>query len=491
MQTLYNPDELEPRGGHFIDGAFTELGADPIPVLRPSDLQQQGELAAGDEESVDRAVRSAHRAFREAPWARLEPRARAAVLRRWADLIVRDRELIGRLEASVSCRLYKEVSTRDVHVVANCLRFFGEYADKSPGQVTNTGEDVLSLTLSEPWGVVAGIVPWNFPLILAAWKFAPALAAGNCVVLKPSELTPYATAHLAALAIEAGVPPGVFNIIQGTGPSAGAALVKHPLVHYISFTGSTQTGAQLMADAALNGLKPVSLELGGKGPQVVFADAPNLNAVAARVAAGISYNSGQVCFAGSRLVLERSIEASFLEKVMGHLSRYRVGPTWADETTLPPLIHQPHQARVDRIVRASLTEGAELLCGGERLEGLNGAPHYAPTLLRGVSLESEAYREEIFGPVLMVQTFDELDEAIALADHPTYGLAASIHSADINKSIRAARRVQAGTVWVNDWGRRSDLTSPFGGYKQSGIGKDMGQVGYEKYLKRKSLWIQS
>ena len=491
MTDLFNPNDVEVQAGHFIDGELSG-GDDPhIDVIRPSDLGVQGTLVNASAQSVERAVQSARTAFENSGWATMAPRERAGLLRRWADLIDRDAALIARLESAVSCRPYQEVFMRDVRVASGSLRFFGEYADKVDGRVTTTPNDTLSLTLSEPWGVVAGIVPWNFPLILSAWKFAPALAAGNCVVLKPSELTPYAITHVAQLAIEAGLPRGVFNIVQGLGASAGSALVKSPGVDYITFTGSTATGAQVMADAALNGLKPVSLELGGKGPQVVFADAPNLHAAAAIVAAGATYNAGQVCFAGSRLVIEKSIEDSFIEKVVGRMKGAKPGATWAEGTTLPPTIHGAQLEKIHGIVTASIAEGAELVCGGERIEGLNGAHHYAPTILRGVTPEMTVYKEEVFGPVLAVQSFESFDEAVALADHPNFGLAASVHTTNINKAISAARKIQAGTLWINDWGRRSDFTSPFGGYKQSGHGKDMGLEGFQKYRKQKAVWIQS
>ena len=232
---LYNPDQLNVRAEHFINGEWTDNNDSKIEVVRPSDLQIQGQLCNASQSSVDQAVEAASAAFHSGSWSGKAPRERAALLRRWAELIDAHAVEIAQLESAVSCRVYDETVARDVRVVANCLRFFGEYADKQNGQVTATADDTLSLTISEPWGVVAGIVPWNFPLILAAWKFAPALAAGNCVVLKPSELTPYAVARVAELSVEAGIPRGVFNIIQGTGANAGAALVKHPLVQYITF----------------------------------------------------------------------------------------------------------------------------------------------------------------------------------------------------------------------------------------------------------------
>ena len=490
MIEIFNPDELVTRPEHFIAGEWVTHGDEQIEVIRPSDRAVQGLLCNGSDAAVDQAVNAAHEAFHKG-WGSMAPRARAELLRTWANLIDAHVEEIARLEASVSCRAYTEAVARDVRVVANCLRFFGEYADKVTGDVTATPGDVLSLTLSEPWGVIAGIVPWNFPLILSAWKFAPALAAGNCVVLKPSELTPYSIARVAELSVEAGIPRGVFNIVQGLGAGPGAALVKHPLVNYVTFTGSTATGARVMSDAALHGIKPVSLELGGKGPQVVFADAPNLDRAAALTAAGVTYNSGQVCFAGSRLILEESIADEFLEKVLGHMKRYRAGATWHEGVTLPPVIHDAQLQRIHQIVESSVKEGGELLCGGDVTDGPYGALHYQPTVINGVTQDMTVFNEEVFGPVLAVQTFDRFEEAMSLADHPTFGLAASVHTTNINKAIKSARSIQAGTVWVNDWGRKSDLTSPFGGYKQSGIGKDMGLAGYQKYRKTKSVWIQS
>ena len=490
MTEIFNPDEIVTRSEHFIAGEWMTNHDGEIEVIRPSDRKVQGMLCNASISTVDQAVQAASHAFRNG-WGTMAPRERATLLRKWADLIDAHAQEIAQLEASVSCRVYTEVVTRDVRVVANCLRFFGEYADKVTGDVTSTSDDVLSLTLSEPWGVVAGIVPWNFPLILSAWKFAPAMAAGNCVVLKPSELTPFSISRIAELSVEAGIPRGVFNIVQGVGGVAGAALVKHPLVNYVTFTGSTATGAQVMSDAALHGIKPVSLELGGKGPQVVFADAPNLNRVAALAAIGATYNAGQVCFAGSRLILDKTIASEFLDKVLMHMKRYRAGATWNEETTLPPVIHDAQIQRINHIVESSVKEGGELVCGGQRVEGPHGDHHYAPTLISGVTKEMTVFNEEVFGPVLAVQTFESFEEAMDMADHPTFGLAASVHTTDINKAIKSARVIQAGTVWVNDWGRRSDLTSPFGGYKQSGIGKDMGLAGYQKYRKTKSVWIQS
>ena len=329
----------------------------------------------------------------------------------------------------------------------------------------------------------------EFPIDLVGLEVCPRHGCGQLRGIEAFRVDAIRDYPSGQLAIEAGVPRGVFNIVQGQGSAAGSALVQHPDVDYITFTGSTATGAQVMSTAALHGLKPVSLELGGKSPQVVFADAPKIDRVAALVAAGVTYNAGQVCFAGSRLVVDAAIEEMFLEKVAAHMKRFQLGPTWMEGTTLPPTIHGDQLNRIHQIVETTRSQGADLLCGGHRLDGLKGAHHYAPTLLRGVTPDMSVYREEVFGPVLAVQTFTTFEEAVALADHPTFGLAASVHTADINKALAAARQIQAGTVWINDWGRRSDFTSPFGGYKQSGHGKDMGLAGFKKYRKEKAVWI--
>lgn len=484
---FFDPKTVAPDGGLFIDGKRVS-GAQTRQVASPSDPTIGFAAGWASEDQVDQAVRSARRAWKESGWGTMPPRERAKILYRFADLVNENATEIARLEAIVSARIYSEATARDVRVISGTLRFFGEFADKVEGTVTATPRESLSMVVHEPYGVVAAIAPWNFPVILAAWKFAPALAAGNAVVLKPSELTPFATLHLAELAVEAGVPAGVFNVINGDGKT-GAALVKHPEVDYVTFTGSSATGARIMADSAMSGLKPVSLELGGKGPQLVFADAPDLGKLAQIVARGITYNSGQVCFAGSRLVVERSIADRFVGLVADAMKGLRPGQTWSEDTGIPPIISQAQIDRIESIVSDSIAGGAEAMIGGARIDR-DDALFFQPTVLRGVTPENRAYREEIFGPVLTVQEFDDFDEGIALANHPDYGLTASIHTSDITRAFKAAQRIESGTVWLNDWGRRTDLTAPFGGYKQSGLGKDMGRAGYEKYLKSKAIWLE-
>lgn len=483
---FFDPAAVNVIGEQIIGGRVP--GERSAEVVSPSDHETMRSMTWASDAQVDLAVTTARAAWSESGWGRAGPRERAAVLTRFADLVDANAEELCRLESLVSARIYSEAMARDVKVVSGVLRYFAEYADKVDGSVTPTPRNSLSLTVHEPHGVVAAISPWNFPMILAAWKFAPALAAGNAVVLKPSEMTPFSAARIAELAVEAGLPLGLFNVVQGDA-SVGAALVSHPGVDYVTFTGSSATGARIMADAAMTGLKPVSLELGGKGPQLVFDDAGEIDRLARMIARGITYNSGQVCFAGSRLIVQRGIADELLDAVARVMRDFRVGATWDEATTMPPIINAKQAKRIDDIVRAGIADGATALCGAAPVEHPDGA-FYAPTILRGLPSDSRALREEIFGPVLAVQEFDDPDEGVALANHADYGLTASVHTRDINRAFEAARAIESGTVWINDWGRRTDFTAPFGGYKRSGLGKDMGRAGFEKYLKTKAIWVE-
>jgi aldehyde dehydrogenase (NAD+) len=410
------------------------------------------------------------------------------VLRRWADLVEQHRTRLARLESVGSTRPVAETMTRDVTHTADVIRFYGEYCDKIEGEITSTESGILSLVRREPYGIVGAVVPWNFPMITAAWKFAPALAAGNAMVMKTSELTPFSLLALAELATEAGLPAGLFNVVNGLGVTTGSAIVRHPDIRKISFTGSTGTGAKLMAEAALNGLKPVTLELGGKSPQLVFDDAGDLDTVAGHVARGFLGNAGQVCTAGTRLVVQRKIADALLEKVEQVARSVEAGPTWSGKTTLPPIINMRQLERIDDLVCKTVAEGAALRLGGERLPSNLGA-FFAPTILEGITTSMTGYREEFFGPVLAVQRFDDAEEGMALSGHPTYGLAASVYTTDIRKALKAVDAIEAGMVWVNHHGRAPEFTFPAGGFKGSGFGKDMGRQGIEGYLREKAVWL--
>jgi aldehyde dehydrogenase (NAD+) len=484
-----DPDRIVLRNAHFIGGRYVEGGVATLDIRRPSDGVSCGGLPVGDEDIVDRAVQDAWNAFKNSDWASRAPRERARVLRRWADLVEADVATLAPLEAVCSTRPVRDAAAWDVPFTAEGIRFFAEWADKAGGTVAPTATDHLGMTITEPYGVIGAIIPWNFPLVTTSWKIAPALAAGNAVVVKPSEMTPYSTLRLAELAIEAGLPKGLFNVVQGDGRITGAALCRHPRIGKLTFTGSTATGAAIISACAENGTKPVTLELGGKSPQVVFADVPDLEKTARTVARAITLNAGQVCNAGSRLIVQRAVGERFIERLSAIVSELNPGATWDPGATMTPIISMAQMERIHGIVQRTVAQGGEIVTGGRAFEAVPGGAYYQPTILTGVHSEMEAVRREIFGPVITVQMFDDEKEALALADHPEYGLAAGVHTADIGRALRMARGIEAGTVWVNRYGRTSDFVIPTGGYKRSGFGKDLGRQAYEAFLRVKSVLI--
>lgn len=485
MSRDFDPATIEVTTGHFIAGEAIG-GGETLPVARPSDLVDYAEIPIADAAMVDRAVGGAHAAVAASGWATRPPRDRARVLRRWAELIEANAEELGRIEAVGSTRPISQAVTGDVAATADGIRFFAEWADKLGGEVAATRSDNLGLIVSEPYGVVGAIAPWNVPLSTASWKLGPALAAGNAIVLKPSELTPFSAVRLAQLAIEAGMPAGILNIVQGNGVT-GDALARHPGIGKISFTGSTRTGAAIMKAAAESGIKPVTLELGGKSPQLVFADA-DLEKAATCIAGSILANSGQGCVAGSRVIVQRPIAEALIDLLKVKLLRITPGHTWKNATDFGPIVSEAQAHRIDRIVTASREQGGEVLLGGRPIAGYGGA-YYQPTIIVNVTGDNAAVREEVFGPVLTIQTFTEDEEGFALADHPEYGLAAGIYTRDLGRGLRAVRQLQAGTVWVNRYSRTLDFILPTGGYKSSGIGKDLGRQAVEQNLRHKTVLI--
>jgi aldehyde dehydrogenase (NAD+) len=372
---------------------------------------------------------------------------------------------------------------------AGVIRYYAEFCDKVEGAITATESEIFSLIRREPYGIVGAIVPWNFPAITAAWKFAPALAAGNAVVMKTSEFTPFSLMRLAELGTEAGLPGGIFNVVNGLGPSTGLAIVRHPAIAKISFTGSTATGARIMSEAAQSGIKPVTLELGGKSPQLVFGDHGDIDRIADLIARGFIGNAGQVCTAGSRLIVQRNVADELIERVVAKSKSFVAGVTWKTTTTLPPLLNERQLECVDGLVRETAKLGAEIVIGGRRLEAPNEGCYYAPTILDAVTVSMPGYLQEFFGPVITVQRFDDADEGIAHCAHPAYGLAASVYTRDLAKALRAAEQIEAGMIWINHHGRAPEFTFPAGGFKSSGFGKDMGRAGIESYLREKAIWI--
>ena len=482
----FDPDSVALPGASYVGGRFRAGRGEEIPLRRPSDGKIIRALREDDAADCDAAIRGAQEAWTASGWGSCPPRQRAAVLRRLADLVERDVDELARLEALGSSRAIAEARGRDIPVVAEMIRFAAECADKFSGEILPGPHSALNLIEHEPWGVVLAISPWNVPLLLAMGKVAPALAAGNAVVLKPSELTPLSVLRVAELATEAGLPAGLFNVLIGRGPTTGTACVRHPLVRYISFTGSTAAGITITGEAARHGLKPVSLELGGKGPQVVFADAPNLGNVADMVALGVTRNAGQICFAGTRLVVEDSIADRFVGMVAERLARVRSGPTWDEATEMPAIISAAQADRIEGLIGQGVAAGGRVVAGGKRID--RGAAHFfEPTILADVAPDNPAVEQEIFGPVLAVQRFSGFEDAMRLADHPLYGLTASVYTRDIDKAMAAARGIESGTVWINGFGRGADLTSPFGGFKQSGMGKDFGVMGFKKYQRAKVI----
>lgn len=487
MTVLFEPDTTHVQVGHFINGRWSASGQGALPVLRPSDGKVHAHLSEAQSAEVDAAVNAARAA--QAIWRSMPPRERGSVMRRWADLVELHRKEIAQLESIVSSRTYVEAAGYDVAAGAEWIRFYGEYADKYEGSITATDLSSMSLVTREPYGVVGIITPWNFPVVLSTWKIAPAIAAGNAVVIKPSELTPFSIARIAELGVSAGLPPGLLNVIQGRGHTSGDLLVRHPGVDYISFTGSSAVGSLVMCAAAQTGIKPLSLELGGKSPQVVFDDVDDLDVVAEHVFWGITRNCGQICYAGSRLVVQASIAEALCDRVRAKMLAMRPGCTWDSETTLAPVISSRQAERIEQLVRTTVDEGASIHTGGGRFE-VNGGQFFEPTILTGLRPGMAGHDQEIFGPVLGVQTFRNFDEAMALAGHPHYGLTASVYTKNVSVAMQAAQRLRAGMVWINRWGRTNDMmTAPYGGFGQSGFGKESGRMGLETFLRSKTVWL--
>ncbi|RYC26324.1 aldehyde dehydrogenase family protein [Ciceribacter ferrooxidans] len=485
MTLSFDPDSLSFPVGHFIGGQL--VAADGvIDMHRPSDGQPYAGCPVADGEVVDEAVQVARKALKDSNWGGLRPRERTRVLQRWADLIEEDAGTLARLEAVSSTRPVGHLVEGDIAVSAEQIRFFAEFADKEGSDLVPTDDASLGMIMSEPYGVVGAITPWNFPLSMAAWKLGPALAAGNAVVIKPSEMTPFTTIRLAELAVRAGVPAGLVNVVLGDGPVTGTAITGHPDIAKVSFTGSTRAGAAIMENVARTGVKPMTLELGGKSPQLVFADA-DLDKAAAAIAGSILSNAGQACVAGSRLIVEEAVAEPLVAAIISRMKVTTAGPTWDAATQYSPIISERQRERIHSIVSAAVRAGGECLTGGAPMDA--SGYFYQPTLIAGVDQDSPAVIEEIFGPVLTLQTFRDEEEALSLADHPAYGLAGGLFTRDLSRAIRLTRRLQAGTVWVNRYSRSRDHILPTGGYKRSGIGKDLGREAYHANRRTKSVLI--
>jgi aldehyde dehydrogenase (NAD+) len=475
------PDKLF-IGGEWVDPA----AGDRFATYNPGTGERITEVAEAGEADVDRAVDAARQAL-TGSWARMDAADRAAILWKISDALEARRQELSTIEVLDNGKPFREVRF-DLQQAIDAFRYYAGWATKLEGETIPVRGNVLNYTLREPVGVVAGIIPWNFPLEMAAWKAAPALACGNAIILKPAEQTPLTALELAEIGREAGLPPGVLNVLPGYGERTGAALVRHPGVDKIAFTGSTAVGKQIMREAAET-LKGVSLELGGKSPNIVFDDA-DVDAAARGAFNAIFYNSGQTCTAGSRLLVHRSVHDELLAYLVKRVERVEPGAPLDPDRRYGPLISAEQLERVLGYIGKGRSEGAQLVAGGERFEqaGLENGFWVQPAIFDGVSPDATIAREEIFGPVLAIIVFDEEDEAVELANRSEYGLAAAVWTRDVKRAHRFARTLQAGTVWINTY-HPLDSASPFGGYKQSGHGRELGKHALELYTQVKSVWV--
>ncbi len=474
----------------FIDGAFVPaLSGRTFKAVNPATGALLAEVSACDVADVDRAVASARRAFEDGRWASLRPVERKRTLQRFAELIRAHREELALTETLNMGKPISDSLRIDVRATADCFAYYGECCDKIYGEVAPTTPDQLALVLREPVGVVACVTPWNFPMMMAAWKVAPALAVGNSVVLKPAEQSPLTALRLAELAQEAGIPDGVFNVVPGLGEEAGQALGLHMDVDALAFTGSTEVGKLFMGYSAQSNLKRVHLECGGKTAFIVAHDVPDLDAVAEAVAGGIFFNQGEICTAASRLLVDNRIRAELVTRIAA------LAPQWMPADPLNPaspagaVVSLEHQQRILSAIAQGKAEGARLVTGGTAILEETGGAFVAPTVFDDVAPSSALAQQEIFGPVLSVIGFDGLDEAVDIANGTIYGLGAAVWSWDLAAAHKVARRLKAGVIYVNCFDA-DDITTPFGGMKQSGFGRDKSLHALEKYTDLKTVWTR-
>lgn len=481
---------MQPRNGIFIGGAWVEAAdGSSFPTVNPANGQTITEVASGGEEDIDRAVRSARAAFEDGRWSNLAPRQRGQVLIRLADLIAQngeDLQLLETLDVGKPIRYSRRVDVAQAEIT---YRWYGEAADKLYDDIAPTGPDALGLITREPVGVVGAITPWNFPLMINAWKLAPALVAGNSVVLKPAEQSPLTALRIAELAVEAGVPDGVLNVVPGYGETAGRALGLHIDVDAVTFTGSTEIGKLFLRYAGESNMKRVSAETGGKTPNIIFADAPDLEFATSAVGFSIFWNTGEMCVAGSRLLVERSIHDEVVEQVRAVALDWQPGDPLDPETKAGPVVDEGQLARITGYIERGRAEGAAVVVGGNRALPDSGGYFVEPTVFANVSNSMTIARDEIFGPVVGIIPFDDEAEALEIANDTIYGLSAAVWTSDLARAHRTARALRAGTVWVNNFDQ-ADITAPFGGFKQSGFGgKDKSLQALDKYTNVKTTWI--
>jgi acyl-CoA reductase-like NAD-dependent aldehyde dehydrogenase len=476
-RALINGERMPARDGQTFD------------CLSPVDGRLLTAVARCGQADIDAAVAAARMAFEDKRWSGKSPAVRKRILIKFAELIVAHGDELALTETLDMGKPLKYAKGVDVNSAANCIRWYGEAVDKVYDEIAPTPSNSLALITREPVGVVGVIVPWNYPMIMAAWKIAPALAAGNSVVLKPSEKSPLTALRLGELALEAGIPPGVLNVVPGFGPEAGSPLALHMDVDCIAFTGSTRVGKQIHVMAGQSNLKRAWTELGGKSPNIVFADCPDLDRAVDAAVGSIFFNQGESCNAPSRLFVEASIKEAFLERALAKVPQFQPGNPLDKNTVMGAIVDETQLATVLRYIEAGQQEGAQLLAGGQRVAPVAGGCYVQPTIFDGVTNTMTIAREEIFGPVLSVLSFTDAADVVRQANSNIYGLQAAVWTRDINKAHGVARALRAGTVHVNQYDE-DDITVPFGGFKQSGVGRDKSLHAFDKYTEMKTTWIR-
>ncbi|ASL47690.1 Aldehyde dehydrogenase PuuC [Burkholderia sp. AD24] len=480
---------LSIEGRAFIDGEYRDAaGGRTFDCLSPIDGKLLAKVADSGAADVDAAVAAARRAFDSGVWSGLNPRKRKAILLRWAASIREHMDELALLETLDAGKPIADTTSVDVPGAAYCVEWFAEAIDKVGGEVAPADHHLVGLVTREAIGVVAAVVPWNFPILMASWKFGPALAAGNSVVLKPSEKSPLTAIRLAQLALDAGIPAGVFNVVPGAG-EPGKLLALHQDVDCLAFTGSTNVGKLIMQYAGQSNLKRVWLELGGKSPNIVMPDCPDMDRAANAAAGAIFYNMGEMCTAGSRLLVHRDIKEAFLDKLIAAARSYTPGNPLDPKTSMGAIVDKVQLERVLGYIEAGRAE-AKLLLGGARVKEETGGFYIEPTIFDIPATGAKVAREEIFGPVLSVITFDTVEEAIEIANDSEYGLAAALWTSNLTTAHEVSRKLRAGTVWVNCYDEGGDMNFPFGGYKQSGNGRDKSLHALEKYTELKSTLVR-